>query len=66
MLIDQADGYLDINEGGKELQFIERCVQRNKPLLSYNEYPDNPVLTAALQKFDREQPDQLIAAIKRL
>lgn len=65
-LVDQADAYLDINQGAKEPQFMKRCAELHKPIFSYAAAPDDPALAASFHSLDRDHPDQLIAAIKQL
>lgn len=65
-LITNAAAYLDINQGHKELQFMKRCAQLNKPIFSYDESPDNSELAAVWHVFDRDNLDKLANAIKQL
>lgn len=65
-LINRTTAYLDINQGQKEPQFMERCARLNKPIFSYDESPDNPELAAVWHVCDRDHLNKLVSAIKQL
>lgn len=65
-LINKCDGYLDINYGPKDEKFLERFVQSDKPMMTFDNVKSNQEYGSNYHIFHDKQVAEMVKFIKEL